>query len=117
MISDYVKTNCYIVSQYNDNYGNDGYILDDCFKNILSKLPNEYEIKLYKEARIDHIINEYFDNSNNIDKYIEYFSSKSKTNSINFNDIDKSYQIINYQYIIMTLENALNNLSIAEEQW
>lgn len=116
-ISDYVKTDCYIVDKYNDNYGNNGYILDDDFKNILSKLPNEREIKLYKEARLDHIVNDYFDNTNGIEKYNHYINSKSKTKLLNLNNIDRSYEIINYEYIISTLENALKNINVTEEEW
>lgn len=116
-ISDCVKTSCFVVSEQNKNYGKNGYILDDDFKNILRQIPNSNEIKLYKAARIENAISDYFDISNGIDNYNKYIRNKLKPTELDFATIDRSYEIANYEYAISQLEECLKMPFMPEEEW
>lgn len=116
-ISEYSKSDCYIVFDDDTRLGQNGYISISSFENLIDQFPTQTELKHYKYARIANCISEFFDKDDYLEKYHNYMNKKlSYTRSFSYNaateiDVEK------YKYIIKEINSNLKNTKISEEEW
>ena len=89
------------------------------FERLIKLFPNSYEIKIYRDAKVTSIINEYFEN---IKDYVEVYKSYLNKKHIHQeNTLIKTFkdsEIEKYETIHRKLESMLNNeISYSEKTW
>lgn len=116
-ISECANTNVYIVDEYDENIGNNGYIPYSQYEKLIKNFPNSRELFLYKKMRIETLIGDFFDNNNSCQKYNKYIQKKNvklrkHTSSYNFD-----FDIARYEFGVQLLEDNLKNDTCSENEW
>lgn len=89
------------------------------FEKLIKIFPNAYEIKIYRDARITSIINEYFENLKDYEEvYKSYLNNKTPNRKSTLIKTFKDSEIEKYETIHEKLEFMLNNEnSYSENTW
>jgi len=89
------------------------------FERLIEAFPSTHEIKLYRNARVTAIINNYFDNIKDGEaQYVSYINKKSISNQSNLRRTFKDSEIEKYETLLGKLKYMLNNeIKYSENQW
>jgi hypothetical protein len=89
------------------------------FLGIINDFPNQYEKKLYSEARLTNVIKEFFSSTINAEKKFEkYISKKATTKGQNLTKIFSDIELLKYQTILEKLEKMLSiEGTYSENDW
>lgn len=89
------------------------------FKGILKDFPNQYEKKLYAEARLTNVIKEFFSSAVPAEKKFEnYKNKKAKHKGRNLTKLFSDSELFKYRTILEKLEIMLaSEISYSENQW
>jgi len=89
------------------------------YRQIISRIPNHYELNKYTLARIDSVLRNYITTNNDYEESLNNYVNKKLRSEIakrapNFSSIE----LIKYEYILEKLKSMLKNESgFSENQW
>nr|WP_319511385.1 Shedu immune nuclease family protein [uncultured Draconibacterium sp.] len=89
------------------------------FERLIKLFPNAYEIKIYRDARVTSIINEYFENLKDYEEIYKTYLNKKHTRQENtLIKTFKDSEIEKYETIHEKLDSMLNSeISYSEKTW